>query len=116
MVQMRSAGRVVGDCSPYPSIPDVLVKLGKRTLKQRHADSKLVLFYKKFVCGYVAVPLSTHVIKKGKKKLPGGVPQSHVAANLLHQEEEERDTNQQVQNKQMHEKHTDQFSVPQAKD
>ena len=44
------------------------------------------------------------------------MPQSHVAANLLHQEEEERDTNQQVQNKQMHEKHIDQFSVPQAKD
>ena len=44
---------------------------------------------------------------EGKKKSPG-VPQSQVAANPWHQEEEEeKDINQQAQNKLTHEKHTD---------
>ena len=43
------------------------------------------------------------------------VPQSQVAANPWHQEEEERDTNQYAKSKQMHKKHTDQLSIPKAK-
>ena len=43
------------------------------------------------------------------------MPQSQVVASPWHQEEEERDTNQHAQNKQTHEKHTDQLSFPKAK-
>ena len=49
---------------------------------------------------------------KGKVQ---GLPQSQVAANPWHQEEEERNTNQHMQNKQMHEKLTEQVSRPQAR-
>ena len=39
------------------------------------------------------------------KRKVQGVPQSQVAANLWHQEEEERDTNQHAQNQKSHESH-----------
>ena len=42
------------------------------------------------------------------------MPQSHVAPNPWHQGEEERDTNQYAQNKQMYKKHTEQLSIPKA--
>ena len=38
--------------------------------------------------------------------------QSQDAANHWHQEEEKKDRNEHMQNKQMHEKHVDQLSVP----
>ena len=43
------------------------------------------------------------------------VPQSQAASNPRRQEEERKDKNQRVQNKQMHEKHTDQLPLPQAR-
>ena len=49
-----------------------------------------------------------------KKNRSQEVPQSQAAANPRHQEEEMKDKSQCVQNKQMHEKHTDKFSLPQA--
>ena len=42
------------------------------------------------------------------------MPQSQFAANPWHQQEEKRDTNQHAQNKQTHEKHADQLSLPQV--
>ena len=48
--------------------------------------------------------------KQVKRKIQG-VPQSQVAANPRHQEEEERDINQHAQNKQTHEKHTYQQEI-----
>ena len=56
MVQRRAARWVLGDYSPYSSVSDMLGRLGWRTLEQRRADSRLVLFYK-IVHGYVAVTL-----------------------------------------------------------
>ena len=48
-----------------------------------------------------------------KKKNPGSATiTSRSQSELWLQEEEERDANQQVQNKQTQEKHTDQFSLP----
>ena len=55
------ARRVLGDYSPYSSVSDMLGKLSWRILEQRHADSRLVLFYK-IAHGYVAVPLPSYVI------------------------------------------------------
>ena len=43
------------------------------------------------------------------------MPQSQVASNPSHMEEEEWDTNQHAQNKHTHEKHTDQLSLSQAR-
>ena len=44
------------------------------------------------------------------------MPQSQTAANTRHQEEEKNDkTNTYKTNKQMHEKHTDQLPLPQAR-
>ena len=37
---------VLSDYSPYYSVSDMLGRLGWRTLEQRRADSRLVLFYK----------------------------------------------------------------------
>ena len=61
MVQRRAARWVLGDYSPYSSVSDMLRRLGWRTLEQRRADSRLVLFYK-IVHRYVAVPLPSYVI------------------------------------------------------
>ena len=44
-----------------------------------------------------------------------GVQQSHITANPRHQEEEKNVKKQHVQNKQMHEKHTDQLPLTQAR-
>ena len=41
--------------------------------------------------------------------------QSQDAANPWHKEEEKMDTSQHAQNRQTHEKHTDELSLPQAK-
>ena len=41
--------------------------------------------------------------------------QSQTAANPRHQEEEKKDKNTDAQNKQMYEKHKDQFPLPQAR-
>ena len=60
MVQRRAARRVFSDYSPYSSVSDMFEKLGGRTLEQRRADSRLVLFYK-LIYGYVAVPLFQHI-------------------------------------------------------
>ena len=60
-VQRRVAWQVLGDYSPYSSVTDMIGKLGWRNLKQRHSDSRLVLFYK-IVYGFVAVPLPSYVI------------------------------------------------------
>ena len=49
-------------------------------------------------------------VQKGEKK-----SQSQVAANPWHKMEGERETNQHEPNKQTHEKHTDQLSLPQAR-
>ena len=46
MVQRRAARWVLSDYSPYSSVSDMLGRLGWRTLEQRRADSRLVLFYK----------------------------------------------------------------------
>ena len=56
MVQRRAARWVLSDYSPYSSVSDMLGRLGWRTLEQRRADSRLVLFYK-IVHGLVAIPL-----------------------------------------------------------
>ena len=61
MVQRRAARWVLSDYSPYSSVSDMLGRLGWRTLEQRRADSRLVLFYK-IVHGLVAIPLPTYVI------------------------------------------------------
>ena len=61
MVQRRAARWVLNDYSPYSSVSGMLEKLNWRTLEQRRADSRLVLFYK-IIYGYVAVPLPTYVI------------------------------------------------------
>ena len=61
MIQRRAARWVLSDYSPYSSVSDMLVRLVWRTLKQRRADSQLVLFYK-IVHGLVAIPLPTYVI------------------------------------------------------
>ena len=61
MVHGRAARWVLGDCSPYSNVSVMLVKLGWRTLEQRRADSRLVLFYK-IVHGYVAVLLPSYAI------------------------------------------------------
>ena len=61
MVQRRAARWVMSDYSPYSSVSDMLGRLGWRTLEQRRADSRLVLFYK-IVHGLVAIPLPTYVI------------------------------------------------------
>ena len=45
MVQRRAARWVLGDYSPYSGVTDMLGKLGWRTLEQRRADSRLLLFY-----------------------------------------------------------------------
>ena len=45
MVQRRAARWVLGDYSPYSSVSDILRRLSWRTLEQRRADSRLVLFY-----------------------------------------------------------------------
>ena len=44
------------------------------------------------------------------------MPQSQVAANPWHQEEEDRITNQHTEIKQTHEKHTDQLFLPKRGD
>ena len=51
----------MSDYSPYSSVSDLLGRLGWRTLQQRRADSRLVLFYK-IVHGLVVIPLPTYVI------------------------------------------------------
>ncbi|MCG8045233.1 MAG: hypothetical protein JAY66_06065 [Candidatus Thiodiazotropha taylori] len=61
MVQRRAARWVLNDFSTYTSVSDLLGRLGWRTLEQRRADSRLVLFYK-IVYGLVAIPLPTYVI------------------------------------------------------
>ena len=61
MVQRRAARWALSDYSPYSSVSDMLGRLGWRTLEQRRADSRLVLFYK-IVHGLVAIPLPTYVI------------------------------------------------------
>ena len=61
MVQRRAARWVLGDYLSYSSVSDMLEKLGWRTLEQRRADSRLVLFYKIIYC-YVAVPLPSYII------------------------------------------------------
>ena len=61
MVQRSAARRVLGDYSPCSSVSGMLEKLGWRTLEQRSADSRLVLFYK-IIDGYVAVPLPSYII------------------------------------------------------
>ena len=53
-------------------------------------------------------------MKKGKEKSPGSATTTSRSQSLT-PKEEERDTNQQAQNKEMHEKHTDQFSLPQVR-
>ena len=61
MVQRQAARWVLSDYSPYPSVSDMLGRLGWRTLEQRRSDSRLVLFYK-IVHGLVAVLHPTYVI------------------------------------------------------
>ena len=61
MVQRRAARWILNDYSPYSSVSNMLEKLNWCTLKQRRAESRLVLFYK-IIYGYVAVPLPTYVI------------------------------------------------------
>ena len=51
----------MSDYSSYSSVSDMLGRLGWRTIEQRRADSRLVLFYK-IVHGLVAIPLPTYVI------------------------------------------------------
>ena len=46
MVQRREARWVLSDYSTYSNVSDMLGRLGWRTLEQRRADSRLVLFYK----------------------------------------------------------------------
>ena len=55
------------------------------------------------------------ILRKKVKRKVQGVPKSQVTASSSHQGEEERDTNQHTQNKQTHEKHTEQLSFPQAR-
>ena len=57
----RAARWVLSDYSPYSSVSDMLGRLGWRTLEQRSADLRLVLFFK-IVHGLVAIPLPTYVI------------------------------------------------------
>ena len=52
--------------------------------------------------------------KKVNKNVQG-VRQSQTTANPRQHEEEKNDKNQHAQNKQMHEKYTDQLPLPQAK-
>ena len=61
MGQTRAVRWVLGNYSPCSSVTIMLGKLGWRTLEQRRADSRMVLFYR-IVYGYVTVPLPTYVI------------------------------------------------------
>ena len=55
----------------------------------------------------------THCKKVNRKDQ--GMPQSQTAANPRHQEEEKKDKNIHARNKQMYEKHKDQFPLPQER-
>ncbi|MCG8032702.1 MAG: reverse transcriptase domain-containing protein [Candidatus Thiodiazotropha taylori] len=61
MVQRRAARWVLNDYSTHSKVSKMLEKLSWRTLEQRRADSRLVLFYK-IIHGYVAVPLPTYIV------------------------------------------------------
>ena len=79
MVQRRAVLWVLGDYSPCSSVTNMLGKLGWRTLAQRRADSRMVLFYK-IVYGYVAVPLPTYVIPWQGNRLTRTLRTSHPLA------------------------------------
>ena len=55
-VQRRAARWVKQNYSPYDSVSKMVDSLGWRTLEQRRADTRLVLFYK-IVHSLVAIPL-----------------------------------------------------------
>ena len=61
MVQRRAVRWVLNNYSPYLSVSNMSEKLHWRTLEQRRADSKQVLFCK-IVYGYIAEPLPTYII------------------------------------------------------
>ena len=58
-VQRRAARWVKHNYSPYESVTNMVDSLGWRTLEQRRADTRLILFYK-IVHSLVAVPLPNY--------------------------------------------------------
>ena len=62
----------------------------------------------------LCIPDGVPAQQKGIKKSLGSATITS-RANLWHQEEEERDTNQHAQNKRTHEKLTDQLSLPKSR-
>ena len=59
-VQHRAARWVTNDYSLYSSVTQMIISLGWRSLDQRRADARLIMFYK-IVYGLVAIHLPTHV-------------------------------------------------------
>ena len=59
-VQRRAAGRVTNDYTSYSSVTQMINSLGWRSLEQRRADARLIMFYK-IVYGLVAIPLPTYI-------------------------------------------------------
>ena len=59
-VQRRAARWVTHDYSSYSSVTQMINTLGWRSLEQRRADSRLLMFYK-IVHGLVEIPLPTYI-------------------------------------------------------
>ena len=59
-VQRRAALCVTDDYSSYNSVTQMINSLGWRSLEQKRADARLIMFYK-IVYGLVAIHLPTHI-------------------------------------------------------
>ena len=59
-VQRRAARWVTHDYSSYSSVTQMITTLGWRSLEQRRADARLLMFYK-IVHGLVEIPLPTYI-------------------------------------------------------
>ena len=59
-VQRRAARRVINDYSSYSSVTQMINTMGWRSLKQRRADARLIMFYK-IVYGLVEISLPPYI-------------------------------------------------------
>ena len=59
-VQRRAARWVTHDYSSYSSVTQMINTLGWRSLEQRRADARLIMFYK-IVHGLVEIPLPSYI-------------------------------------------------------
>ena len=58
--QRRAARWVTNDYASYSSVTQMINSLGRRSLEQRRADVRLIMFYKT-VYGLAAIPLPTYI-------------------------------------------------------